>query len=70
MITIKICLLFLLFTVALWFGIWGLPAFVSWTTSMVGVALMMKIAGAMMFFGFVGTMTCLGVGLISLVNDD
>jgi hypothetical protein len=71
MITIiKICLLYLLFIVALSLGLWGLPWFISWSTSIVGVALMMKMAGGMMFFGFAGFCTCLCVGLISLVNDD
>ncbi len=66
---IKICLLFLLFSAALAFGLWGIPFVVSWTTAIVGKSLMMKIAGGMMFVGLVGLVTVLCVGLISIAKD-
>ena len=66
---INTCLLFLLFSAALAFGLWGVSPVVSWTTAIVGKSLMMKIAGGMMFVGFAGFVTMLCVGLISLIDD-
>ena len=66
---IKTCLLFLLFSAALAFGLWGVPFVVSWTTAIVGKSLMMKIANGMMFVGFAGLVTIICVGLISIVKE-
>lgn len=66
---IKILLLFLLFSVALALGLWGISPVVSWTTAIVGKSLMMKIANGMMFVGFVGFVTTMCVGLISITKS-
>jgi len=46
----------------------GIPSMVFWTKLLIGEVLMLKIANGMMFFGFVGFVTCMCVGLISIIK--
>lgn len=67
---IKTCLIFCLFSGALLFGLKGVPYMVSWTKLLIGEALMLKMAGYMMFVGFVGFFTCLCTALISIIKSE
>lgn len=65
---IRTCLIFLLFSAALSFGLWGIPLTVAWTKTLIGETLMLRIAKGMMFVGFVGFFTILSMALLSILG--